>query len=104
MEFKTLVCTKNLNTHIHSIALQIKFEHLTIAVFGLDKLSDDQEYAVTEVEMFYKCYWQFVTKLEDLASLIFVITKAIAQIPYKLENKRSIDSNINTLQILIKIV
>lgn len=73
----------NLNTHIHSVSLKLKFQHLTIAVFGLNKPSDDQEYAVMETEMFFKCYWQFVNKVEDLSSLVFMLTKAVAQIPYK---------------------
>lgn len=78
-----MVQTNNLNTHIHSISQLLNFQHLTIALFGLDKLNDEQEYAVMECEMFFKCYWQFVKKNDDLSSLIFTITKAVAQIPYK---------------------
>lgn len=73
----------NLNTHIHSISVQLKFQHLTIVVFGLSKLTDEQEDAVMEVEMVFKCFWQFVGKVDDLALIIFTITKAVAQIPYK---------------------
>lgn len=82
-KFKSLVINKTLIAHIQSISFQLGFKHLTIAVFGLDKMTEEQEYAVMEVEMFFKCYWQFMKKLEDLSSLIFVITKAVAQIPYK---------------------
>lgn len=73
----------NLNTHIHSVSLELKFQHLTIAIFGLNKLNDEQEYAVMETEIFFKCYWQFVNKVDDLSSLVFTLTKAVAQIPYK---------------------
>lgn len=82
-KFKSFVNNNDLNTFVNSVALQLKFKHLTIVVFELDKLNEKQEYAVIEVEMFHKCYWQFVKNLDDLASLIFTITKAVAQIPYK---------------------
>lgn len=69
--------------HIHALSLQSKFEHLTIVVYGSAKPSEEQEFAIMEVEMFFKCYWQFVKKIEDLASLIIIVSKSVAQIPFK---------------------
>lgn len=83
LEFKSLVSEKKINTYIHAISLQLQFSQLTIAIFGLEKLSEDEEYEITESELFFKCYWQCIKRVDQLASLIFTVTKAVAQIPYK---------------------
>lgn len=69
------------------MALQTNFEHLSIAVYGSGKPSEDEELAMMEIEMFFKCYWQFIRKIEDLASFILTISKAVAQIPLKYVKK-----------------
>ncbi|KAG5886347.1 hypothetical protein JTB14_000450 [Gonioctena quinquepunctata] len=86
-KFTKLVRENSLINHIQHIHENIQFHHLSIAVFGKEKPSEDEEYAVMEVEMFFKCYWQFVKKSEDLASFVMMVTKSIAQIPYKLQQQ-----------------
>lgn len=82
-EFKTLVSSNNLKNFINSLSCQFEFKHLTIAVFGQSQCNENEEIAVMEVDLFFKCYWQFIKKIDDLASLLFTITKAVAQMPYK---------------------
>lgn len=64
----------------------VQEEATTETVFNpntLIELTDVQEEATTEVELLFKCYWQFVCQKEELASLVFILTKSVALIPYK---------------------
>ncbi|CAH1154699.1 unnamed protein product [Phaedon cochleariae] len=86
-EFDKLTKNQSLRNHIQSIKAISHFQHLTIIIYGKDKPSAGQELAIMEINMFFKCYFQFAKRPEDLALMITITTKSVAQIPYKLEKE-----------------
>ncbi|CAH1112260.1 unnamed protein product [Psylliodes chrysocephalus] len=77
----------NLYSCIESIKEHTDFKHLSIFVYGQSKPTSSQEDEIIDIEMCFPTYWQFVENKIQLGNFIFMLTKSISQIPYKLEQE-----------------
>ncbi|XP_074037143.1 crossover junction endonuclease EME1 isoform X1 [Leptinotarsa decemlineata] len=91
-EFRKLVRERNLTPHVKFIHEIISFQHLCVAVFGMENPSEVEEEAVMDIEFSFKCFWQYVNKSEDLANWVMMATKSVAEIPHKLEQAEKYES------------
>lgn len=82
-KFSDLVNDKKLIDHVKERILDIKCEHITIAIYGIHKPTERQERAILELEMHIKCHLQFFKAVEPLATFVLMVTKSVAIIPYK---------------------
>ncbi|KAJ8985665.1 hypothetical protein NQ317_015162, partial [Molorchus minor] len=86
-EFASLVHNNSLTSHLHEVLALTLSKQLTVAILGADKPKPDQDLAITQAQIFTKSYFRFTKKEEDLATLLMELTKAVAQIPYKLKQE-----------------
>ncbi|XP_072384017.1 uncharacterized protein mms4 [Diabrotica undecimpunctata] len=77
----------NLIPILTSLKSSTNFDHLTILVYGISKPTDEQELEILEAEMFFPTFWNFVRTKEDVASFIYMATKAVSYYPYKAERE-----------------
>ncbi|CAG9827570.1 unnamed protein product [Diabrotica balteata] len=77
----------NLIPILTSLKSSTNFDHLTILVYGISKPTDEQELEILEAEMFFPTFWNFVKTKEDVASFIYMATKAVSYYPYKAERE-----------------
>lgn len=82
-EFTEYVKKNTLIVYIENISSLVKFKQLTMVIVGIEQTKPSQEIAITEAQMLTKTYFRFVKDVEGLADLLFEVTKAVAQIPYK---------------------
>ncbi|KAJ8936881.1 hypothetical protein NQ318_010908 [Aromia moschata] len=61
-EFENLIRNSNLTIHIREVFSLTQSKHLTIAVFGTDKVKGEQHFAITKPQILTKCYFRFVKK------------------------------------------